>query len=181
MFSKLVETKPSQTEIDDSFAHTQMMRYISPSITLLSIELMFHRSVLQAFGEFTSGLAVHYAPSAIVDISNQSLASKLIIGKRVPPQAFIRASDGRPFEMQDLLPADTRFKVLIFAGDTNQTGQMQRVKACAEQLRRPDAFFERLGGDDATKVFSILIIASVSIFAVDFTALIRAFQTHWSQ
>lgn len=83
--------------------------------------------------------------------------------------------------MQDLLPADTRFKVLVFAGDTSQTGQMQRVKACAEQLRCPDAFFKRFGGDDATKVFSLLVITSVSIFAVDFSALIRVFQTHWSQ
>ena len=35
----------------------------------------------------------------------------------MPPQIIIRAADARPFELQDLLPADTRFKVLIFAGD----------------------------------------------------------------
>ncbi len=97
------------------------------------------------------------------------------------PHVFVRAADARPYEIQDLLPADIRFKVLVFAGDTNEKEQMQRVRTCAEHLGRSDAFFKHFGGGDPSKMFSLLIVSSVSIFAVDFATLIRVFRTHWSQ
>lgn len=138
-------------------------------------------STLQQFGEFTSGVGVHYEPSVAVDVTNQFLASKLIVGRRVHPHVFVRASDGRPYEMQDLLPADACFKVLVFTGDTNHQGQMRRVRDCADQLGRPDSFFKRFGKDNPAKVFSLLIFSSVSVSTIDFTGLIRIFKTHWSR
>ena len=69
-----------------------------------------HARVARAFltfGAFTSGIGVHYAPSSIINDVNQSLASKLIIGQRILPHVFIRCADARPYELQDLLPADT--------------------------------------------------------------------------
>ena len=138
-------------------------------------------SALQQFGEFTSGVGVRYGPSLIVDTANQSLASKVIVGKRMPPRIFTRASDGRPFEIQDLLPADTRFKLLVFAGNTNEEVQFQRVSALASYLDEPDGFFHRIGGREPNKVFSLLVIGCVSVSTIDFMALIRVFRTHWSQ
>jgi len=42
------------------------------------------------------------------------------------PQILVRETDVRPYEFQDLLPADTRFKILVFSGDT--TDAAQRIK-----------------------------------------------------
>ena len=53
----------------------------------------------------------------------------LIVGERVPPQIFLNASNAGPVEIQDLLPADTRFKFLIFGGDVG--GRQVRVFAVA--------------------------------------------------
>lgn len=36
----------------------------------------------------------------------------------MPSQLVVRMIDGRPFELQDLLPADGRWKVVLFPGDT---------------------------------------------------------------
>ncbi len=40
----------------------------------------------------------------------------------MPPQIILRAADARPYELQDLLPSDTRFKVIVFSGDVNAPG-----------------------------------------------------------
>jgi len=64
------------------------------------------------FAEFTSGIGVHYSPSTIVDPKHQKYAENLIIGKRILPQIFVRAADMCPVDIQDMLPADVRFKVL---------------------------------------------------------------------
>ena len=143
--------------------------------------LICPHSYYQSQSEFTSGLSVHYAPSTIVDASNQSFASRLTIGKRMPPQRFVRAADGQPCELQDLLPADTRFKVLVFVGDTNNKDQMKRVNACAHHLERTDAFFKHYGGNDPTQRFNLLILSAVSTFDTNSTELIRIFRIHWSQ
>lgn len=97
------------------------------------------------------------------------------------PHTFVRAADARPYEIHDLLPADIRFKVLVFAGNTKEKAQMQRMSTCAEHLGRSDAFFKRFGGENPAKMFSLLIVSSESIFTVDFTELIRVFRAHWSQ
>ena len=68
----------------------------------------------QAFGGFTSGIGVHYEPSTLSAPQHQVAASKLIVGEGLISHVFVRATDGRPYELQDLLPSDTRFKILVF-------------------------------------------------------------------
>ncbi|KAJ3559920.1 hypothetical protein NM688_g31 [Phlebia brevispora] len=136
---------------------------------------------LQTFGDFTSGIGIHYSPSAIVNPTCQSVASGLTIGKRMPPHVFACAADGRPCEIHDLLPADARFKLLIFAGDTMQEAQMQRVCAFADALFHRDAFFRRYGGRDPSSLFDVLLISSASIHTTDHVKLGKTFGLHWSR
>lgn len=124
---------------------------------------------------------MHYAPSAIVQSSNQSHASKLIIGQRMPPQVFVRPADGKPCEIQDLLPADTRFKILVFAGNTLDNAQMAKVKALAEKFDRPDNFYKRHGDSSPSKVFDVLTISSAKKDEVIFTDLPPVLRSHWSK
>ena len=44
----------------------------------------------------------------------QKLAANLIIGQSILSQTFLRTADSCPVEIQDLLPSDTRFKLLAF-------------------------------------------------------------------
>ncbi|KAJ7504185.1 FAD binding domain-containing protein, partial [Mycena galericulata] len=71
----------------------------------------------QTFGGFTSGIGIHYGESAIVDYKSQSCARNVVVGRRMPPQVLVRVADSRPVELQDMLPSDTLFKLLVFTGD----------------------------------------------------------------
>lgn len=135
----------------------------------------------QTFGSFTSGIGVHYAPSSITNTTHQSHASSLTIGQRILPHVFVRAADGRPYEIQDLLPFDTRFKILVFAGDTSNESQNDRVKALAEQFSSADGFYHRYGGKNPSKIFEILAISPLPKDSIAYTDIPEVFRSHWSK
>lgn len=114
----------------------------------------------KTFSGFVSGIGITYAPSAIVNNQFQHLALGLIIGARVSPQVFIHAADGRPFEMQDLLPADARFKILVFGGDVGVQEDAARLQAAAAEFANPDSFFHRFGNGHADDIFDVLCFSS---------------------
>ena len=132
------------------------------------------------FSGFTSGVAIHYNPSIIVNATYQHLASNLIVGERVPPQVFIRAADTLPVEIQDLLPADTRFNILVFAGDLSLDEDKAKLTALAEELDKPEHFLHRFGRGKAGgwKVFDLLCFSSAKQDKVDYlcksTNMVRA-------
>ena len=96
-----------------------------------------------------SGIGIHYAPSAITNSKYQDAAKNLIIGQRIIPQVVVRAADGRSYDVQDLLPSDVRFKVLVFAGDTSrvcQYGRLQRLSSDLETLLKKYSRTQKLEG-----------------------------------
>ncbi|KAG1848326.1 FAD binding domain-containing protein [Suillus subalutaceus] len=81
--------------------------------------------VLKTFQtDFTSGVGIHYQPS---------IAHGLVLGKRVPPYKFMRAADACPFELQDLLPSDFLFKLLVFTW----------VESMVTDMQKPESFLKR--------------------------------------
>lgn len=103
-----------------------------------------------------SGIGIHYAPSAIIDTKYQAAAKSMAIGERIVPQIIVRAADGRPFELQDLLPADVRFKLLVFSGDMDDELQRAAIDRVAADLGRVLRKF--VGGDKLEDVFDVLTI-----------------------
>ncbi|KAI0701479.1 FAD binding domain-containing protein [Cytidiella melzeri] len=162
-FSALFSGKPRTEENQHGVSHEQFLE------------------AFQTFGAFTSGIGVHYAPSSIVNTTHQSHASNLTIGQRMLPHVFVRAADGRPYEIQDLLPSDTRFKILVFAGDTSERGQMDRVRGCAERFASEDSFYRLSGGKNPQKVFDILSVCSQHKDSVNYTDLPVILRPHWSK
>lgn len=130
---------------------------------------------------FTSGIGVHYSPSTVVNTEHQSYASKLVIGQRMPPHVFIRAADSQPVELQDLLPSDTRFKVLVFTGDTTDKMQLKRVRALSEEMAKPEAFLKRFGNRNPSIVFDVLSISSAKKQHSNYTDVPELFRSHWSK
>ncbi|EKM60807.1 uncharacterized protein PHACADRAFT_246963 [Phanerochaete carnosa HHB-10118-sp] len=143
-----------------------------------------HEQFLEAFnayGGFSSGTNVHYPPSAIVNDAHQQLASNLVIGERMLPHAFICAADARPFDVQDFLPADARFKILVFLGDISNSQQTARVQKLAEDFASPKSFYRKFGGEDPSRVFDIVSIGSGSKDQVNYTDVPLGLRTHWSK
>lgn len=131
---------------------------------------------------FVSGICIRYPESAIVEAKHQACARNLIIGERVPPQILICVADARPYELQDLLPADTRFKILIFTGDITDTAQRARVETLAEEMGKPESFLKKFSGRTGKKqVFDVYTIGSGKKEIMNSTHLPALFRSHWSK
>jgi phenol 2-monooxygenase len=148
---------------------------------LSQLNALYHRA-FKTFGAFTSGIGIHYAESTIVNAKHQSIAKDLIIGQRIIPQILIRVADARPIELQDLLPADTRFKVLIFIGDTTNMAQRTKVDKLAEEMSMPESFLKKYSpGGEWNKVFDMFVIISGKKEQVEYTGPPELFRSHWSK
>ena len=96
------------------------------------------------------------------------------------PHVFIRAADTLPVEIQDLLPADARFKILVFAGDLSVKEEKAKLQALAEELDKPETFLHRFGRGKAGEweVFDLLCFSSAKQDKVDYlcksTDIVRA-------
>lgn len=133
----------------------------------------------QTFGLFSTGIGVHYAESAIVNAKHQAAASGLVIGQRVLPQVFLRAADGRPYEIQDLILADTRFKILVFGGDTGKKEEKARLSKLAEEMKGVLTPFTP--GGDVTKMFDIMCFSTAGKYQVLYNDVPPLFRSHWSK
>ncbi|KAI0738676.1 FAD binding domain-containing protein [Daedaleopsis nitida] len=141
------------------------------------------RVMFTTFGGFTSGVGIRYNSSMIVAAQYQAVASKLIVGERMIPQLFVRAADMCSIELQDLLPADTRFKILVFAGDVSIDSELAQLQKIAEELERPESFLRRFGrGDNGSwKVFDVLCFSSAKQHDVDLFRFPALFRHHWAK
>lgn len=102
---------------------------------------------------FSSGLGVRYGPSTLTAIassdfeaggevlggidvagSNQHLATKTMLGQRLPSFQVINHSDARSWQVAKWLRSDGLFHILLFAGDVSQPSQMDRVRHFATEM-----------------------------------------------
>ena len=84
------------------------------------------------------------------------------------PHVFVQAADIRAVNIHDVMPSDTRFKVLVFVGNVAVAATMARVRALANKLDAPNSFLHRYGQGDYYKVFEVLCICAASKDEVDF-------------
>lgn len=166
MFSTLFSGKPLTEENSHGVAPEHFMK------------------TFQKFGGFTSGIGVHYNPSVAVSDRNQEVASGLVIGERFPPYKFIRAADAWPFEIQDLLPSDFRFKLLVFTGDFSDPLQQARVKSMVANIQKPESFLNRYatpGKNSGNPRFDIITISKGQKEGFDLLQFPTLLRSHWSK
>jgi phenol 2-monooxygenase len=137
------------------------------------------KRAFQIYGLFTTGIGIHYTVTPIVNTKYQSFASGLVIGQRILPQVFLRAADSRPYEIQDLIVSDTRFKVLIFVGDTRDAGQRDKLNHLAEEMK--GVLSPCAPGGDVLKVFDIITFGTTKKEKVFYNDVPPFFRSHWSK
>ncbi|KAI9566928.1 FAD binding domain-containing protein [Boletus coccyginus] len=163
-FAVLMSEKPRTAENGNGLSHDQQ----------------FLRA-FQTFGGFTSGIEVQYSPSGIVDPKHQKCAESLIIGKRMLPQIFVRAADIRPIDIQDMLPADVRFKVLFFVGGLTET-RVAELRLLAEELSKPSSVLHKYSADgNISTVFDIITIAAGTKDDTNHLVVPAFFRPHWTK
>ncbi|TVY84748.1 Phenol hydroxylase [Lachnellula suecica] len=147
-FSRLFSGRPSKDLLDKE-----------------GIDLNTFKDAFEKGNLFASGIAVDYARNLIVAkdpkskadallyeheeafvksrvesfsckvIGKQQLASKMPIGMRIPSFKVLNQSDARPWHLQELLPANGTWRVIVFAGDL-----LDRI-----QFARPDQYVSWIG------------------------------------
>ncbi|KAH7870520.1 FAD binding domain-containing protein [Lentinula edodes] len=142
-----------------------------------------YMSMIQKSTEFSSGIGVHYLPSDIVDIKNQGLASGIVIGKRMPPGTVVRLLDFCPIHIHDLLPSDTRFKILVFAGNASSSAQRMRLQQLAVKIGNLRSLLglDILPGNSSQSGLDVLTILSTKLELALFKELPLKLRSHWSK
>ncbi|KAH7890913.1 FAD binding domain-containing protein [Phlebopus sp. FC_14] len=158
-FSTMFSGKPLTSDNLDGVSHDQFLK------------------AFQKFGGFTSGIGVHYTPSVVVNDAYQSLASNLIIGERLPPQKFVRAADAWPFELQDLVPSNFLFKLIVFTGDFSVPSQKEKVESMVKDLEKPEGFLTKY----SSSRFDIITISKGKKEEVDYLKFPSLLRPHWSK
>ncbi|KAL1740745.1 FAD binding domain-containing protein [Schizophyllum fasciatum] len=127
---------------------------------------------------FISGISIRYGPSMITNADHQDLAPDLVVGQRFPPHVFIRAADGKPVEVQDLLPANGLFKLLVFTGERTRAGFAATVQQFAEALVTALA---RFGITAVSEFMDVVMILGGKLDPGSVLAIPTVLRPHWSR
>ncbi|KAI6044134.1 FAD binding domain-containing protein [Pisolithus marmoratus] len=132
---------------------------------------------------FRSGISIQYSPSVIVNAKHQCCAENIVVGQRMPPQVFVRAADARPVEIHDLLPADIRFKILIFLGSMEEESRITEISALADELSSPKGLLRKysIDGQTSSLMFDLTTIVAGNKRNFNYLSVPPIFRPHWSK
>jgi phenol 2-monooxygenase len=92
----------------------------------------------------------------------------------------MRAADAWPFELQDLLPSDFLYKLLVFTGDFSDPLQQARVESMVKDMQKPKSFLKRYATPGNPR-FDIITISKGQKEIFDFLQLPVLLRSHWSK
>ena len=125
------------------------------------------KDVVEKGNLFASGLAVDYGASVLVAklgdsagqgdgtdvepringmnklIGKQELASNIRLGKRFPSFQVLNQSDARPWQFGHFLKSDSRFRIIVLAGNIKDEKQWERLQVFGCSLAKPDSVIRR--------------------------------------
>ena len=144
-FSRLFSGRPAKDAADEA------------GISMAEFKDAFEKGNL-----FASGIAVDYGKSSIVAkpgsaveqgdgtdvgggkvVGKQHLANNIKLGMRFPSFQVLNQADARPWQFQSWLKSDGRWRIVVFAGNLTNKGQMERLQHLGEQLAAPTGFIHR--------------------------------------
>lgn len=179
-FSRLFSGKPAEDAADE-----------------FGISMTEFQKVFEKGNMFASGIAVDYGKSMLIAKSGsaeeqgdgthvamdsnvegkQELSSVLKIGMRFPSAQVLCHADGRPWELQDRLPSDGRWRILVFAGNVGNEFQMARVQKLGSYLSSSKGVVKKYTpkGWRSDTIIEVLSVHSTPRTAIEWSALPEAF------
>jgi phenol 2-monooxygenase len=95
------------------------------------------RDVFIQSGRYTAGLQVTYddSPLTWVNQSSQNLAKNLVVGMRFPSAQVVKHCDAQAIQFVKALPADGRWRIVVFAGDTQDGPSLERLNKVSSMFQ----------------------------------------------
>ncbi|KAH8807816.1 FAD binding domain protein [Xylogone sp. PMI_703] len=154
--------------------------------------------------EFASGTAVNYGASVIVAkdpnqangttkenlnsqrstvVATDGLASNIKVGMRMPSFQVLNQSDARPWQFQELLKSNGRWRVVVFAGDISKPEQFSRINKLGAALAEPKSFLHRFTPvvkkiDTVIEVLTIHSAPRVKVELLDLPEIFHPYSAH---
>ena len=159
-------------------AHEEFMRYVcmsfSPDCAITTSVASAHR----AYSPFISGIDFTYPQSSITLNAHQDYAFGVVVGRPLPPHVFLRVADARPINIQDMVPANGRFKILVFAGEYTRPNFSTDLQAYADELV---SMFSKHGGSGKPMAMDVVTIMSGKQDPACLLHVPSALRPHWAQ
>ena len=88
-------------------------------------------------GRYTAGQATKYEQSVLTRPaeSKGDAAGNLVVGMRFPSAQVVRVCDARTMQLVRAMPADSRWHVVIFAGDITDSKAQQQLQKVSESQK----------------------------------------------
>ncbi|PGH20104.1 hypothetical protein AJ80_03672 [Polytolypa hystricis UAMH7299] len=172
-FSRLFSGRPAKDVMDEE------------GISMDEFKMAFEKGNM-----FASGVAVDYKDSLIVSRSTSPSTSTLIqnsdpgrtisIGMRMPSFKVLNQSDARPWHLQERLPSDGRWRILVFPGDITTPTALSRYTSLGTKLAAKNSFLHRFTppGAKIDSVIEILTIHSAPRRDIELTDLPEIFHPY---
>jgi phenol 2-monooxygenase len=86
-------------------------------------------------GRYTAGLTATYNDSSITSASRskQNLATGIVVGMRFPSVQVVRFCDAKAMQLVRALPADGRWRIVIFAGEIGSPDSAKNLERVSEK------------------------------------------------
>ena len=73
---------------------------------------------------------------------------------------MIRVADCRPFDLQDILDADAKWRLFFFVGNPRAPGQGDAIQFLAQYMLSPQGIFRRFGFKTMENICEIVTIGA---------------------
>ncbi|KAL9619664.1 MAG: hypothetical protein Q9160_005770 [Pyrenula sp. 1 TL-2023] len=90
---------------------------------------------------YTAGLTAKYEQSSITSTASsevQTLAKHITVGMRFPSAQVVRFCDAKAMQLVKALPADGRWRIIVFAGDIRKPQRLGRLEKLGTALAAQD-------------------------------------------
>ncbi|KAJ5812014.1 FAD binding domain-containing protein [Penicillium riverlandense] len=113
-------------------------------------------------GRYTAGLATKYERSLLVspNTDTQDLATHLVVGTRFPSAQVVRLCDAKAMQLVRALPADSRWHMVVFAGDIADQAAAERLQKLSTELNHIIRRFTPQDQDVDSKIQSLLVVST---------------------
>ncbi|KAI4525752.1 hypothetical protein K523DRAFT_297906 [Schizophyllum commune Tattone D] len=132
----------------------------------------------RAYSPFISGIDFTYPQSPITLNAHQDYAFGVVVGRPLPPHVFLRVADARPINIQDMAPANGRFKILVFAGEYTRPDFSTDLQAFADELI---GILSKHGGSGKPMAMDVVTIMSGKQDPACLLHVPSALRPHWAQ
>ncbi|KAF7542455.1 hypothetical protein G7Z17_g11557 [Cylindrodendrum hubeiense] len=112
-------------------------------------------------GRYTAGQGIQYNESLLMSSNDeQSVATGLVVGMRFPSAQVVRFCDARAIQLVRALPADSKWHIVVFAGDILDREVAARLDKLSTEIASLVQKFTPIGQDADAIIQSLLVLAS---------------------